>query len=151
MKQPLDHIQRPLLPWRDASDSITECGHDASKVPTITRKEFFDRLTEYGQQRTALFTCMTCSDTAKRHPTWEEDPRGALLREIEWEYRWRKVEREHRLKDELLAIQILIENNRDEFDGLLSMSMQRQEWQARKKEKAQGKVKSPHVWYPIKE
>mgnify|MGYP001599520162 CR=1 FL=1 len=37
MKEPVDHVLRPRLPWRSPSDpAITECGYDASKVKTIT-------------------------------------------------------------------------------------------------------------------
>jgi hypothetical protein len=41
-------------------------GIDAAKVKTLTREEFFQRRKDYGLQRTALMTCMTCSDTASQ-------------------------------------------------------------------------------------
>src|SRR5215510_8447013 len=88
MKEPVDHIVRPQLPWRTARDvAITECGYDASKVKAVTRVEYFARLKELGQQRTAILTCMTCSDTARRWGTWDDDARKALEREIDWECR----------------------------------------------------------------
>jgi hypothetical protein len=134
MKEPVDHIERPRLPWRDAG-TITECGFDASKVQTLTRDEFFQRLKDYGQQRTAMLTCMTCSDTAKRWGTWTDDPRNALQREIEWEwgrgYRARS-DRGMRLHDEFLAIATLIENHREEFDGFVAATEQRRDWLAKK-------------------
>ncbi len=38
VKEPVDHILRPRLPWRDGSEgAITECGYDATKVKTLTR------------------------------------------------------------------------------------------------------------------
>ncbi len=86
VKEPVDHILRPRLPWRSASDpSVTECGYDSGSVKSITREEFFQRLKDMGQQRAALFTCMTCSETARRWRTWDDDPRQALEREINWE------------------------------------------------------------------
>lgn len=132
MKEPVDHIVRPSLPWRPAGDAaITECGYDASKVKAITRPEFFSRLKDLGQQRTAMLTCMTCSDTARRWGTWEDDPRLALEREITWErgggYRAR-TDRGRRLRDELDAIAALIEAHPDEFATTMSTNIQRREW-----------------------
>ena len=143
MKQPVDHIIRPRLPWRSAGESdITECGYDASKVKALTRDEFFQRLKDYGQQRTALLTCMTCSDTAKRWKAWEEDPRTALEREINWECGWRRTDRGERLLGELVAIAALIEAHRDEFAGLLAENEQRRAW-LEKKAEMQRKPKQP--------
>lgn len=133
MKEPVDHIIRPQLPWRTSeSGAITECGYDTSKVKSITRDEFFKRLKEFGQQRTAMLTCMTCSDTAKRWGTWDDDPRLAVQREIEWErggYYYRaRDDRGRRLKNELLAVAELIEAHRDEFDAIITTGAQRREW-----------------------
>src|SRR6185437_2674654 len=86
MKEPVDHIQRPRLPWRPADEpSITECGLNAASVKTLPRADYFARLKDLGQQRTAMLTCMTCSHTATQWPTWEEDARLAVQREINWE------------------------------------------------------------------
>jgi hypothetical protein len=86
MKEPVDHILRPNLPWRSPDEgAITECGYDASKVKTLTRAEFFKGQKDLGERRTAMLTCMTCSDTARRGGTCDDDPRLALQREIEWE------------------------------------------------------------------
>lgn len=120
MKEPVDHIERPRLPWRSEGEmTITECGFDAVKVKCLTRSEFFRRLKEYGQQRTALLTCLTCMHTAQRWSTWEEDPRRALQREIEWESSWR-TDRGNLLRDELRAIVMLIKSHPDEFRGLVN-------------------------------
>src|SRR5688572_10825124 len=121
MKEPVDHIARPNLPWREPA-GMTECGHDASRVPSISREDYQHRLKDMGQQRTALLTCMTCGNTAGRWGSWEDDPRQALAREIAWErgdgYRARN-DRGQRLKDELLSIAVLIENHREEFDAII--------------------------------
>lgn len=137
MKEPVDHILRPRLPWRQSDEgAITECGYDATKVPTITREEFIRRGKELGQQRTAMLTCMTCSNAANRWRTWEDDPRLAISREVEWErggaYWNARTDRGQRLKDELIAIATLIEAHRDEFDGTLAENQRRRDWLEKK-------------------
>lgn len=138
MKEPVDHILRPRLPWRGDEGAITECGYDATKVKTLTRGDYFARLKDLGQQRTAMLTCMTCSDTARRWGTWDDDPRSAIHREIDWEcrgaayYRTRANDRGQRLRDELLAIATLVDAHRDEFDAALAVIEQRREWLAKK-------------------
>lgn len=138
MKEPVDHIERPRLPWRDPSAPVvTECGYDATKVKTLTRDEFFQREKDLGKQRTAMLTCMTCADTARRWGRWPDDPRLALQREIEWERGgayWARAreDRGQRLKDELLAIASLIEAHREEFDAHIAASEQRRDWLEKK-------------------
>lgn len=133
MKDPLDHILRPQLPWRDGEAAITECGYDGTKVKTITRAEFAQRLKDYGKQRTAMMTCMTCSDTARNYGAWDDDPRKAVQREIEWECRWRSTNKHGvRLRDELLAAAELIEQHRADFDAKVQAISQRREWNEKK-------------------
>jgi hypothetical protein len=87
---------------------------------------------------------MTCAQTAGRYGTWEEDPRLALHREIEWErggaHYFAREDRGQLLKDELLAVAALIEAHRDEFDASIKASEGRREWLARK-EAMTGKAK----------
>ena len=141
MKEPVDHIIRPQLPWRTSEEgAITECGHDASKVKAITRDEFLQRFKDFGRQRTALFTCMTCAETANRYGTWQDDPRIAIQRETVWErgeayWRVARNDRGDRLKRELLAIASLIEAHREEFDAF----QQRLNWLDKKAALAQKK------------
>jgi len=137
MKEPVDHILRPRLPWRAAdAPSITECGYDASKVPTLTREQFFQRQKDMGERRTAMMTCMTCADTARRWGTWDDDPRLAMEREITWERGnsyWRaRNDRGQLLKDELTAINALIEAHRDEFDATIAEAGRRRDWLEKK-------------------
>lgn len=134
MKEPVDHILRPALPWRAGDGAITECGYDASKVKVLTRPEYVARFKELGRQRCAMLTCMTCADTAARWGTWDDDPRTALEREVAWEgagRRWHE-DRGQRLKDELVAIAALIEAHREEFDGLVATREQRRDWLEKK-------------------
>lgn len=134
MKEPVDHILRPSLPWRSPdTPAITECGYDALKVKALSREQFFQREKEWGRQRTSLHTCMTCSDTAKRWGRWGDDPRLALQREIEWErghhyYARGREDRGHRLRDELIALAGMIENHRAEFDAAVAEIEQRRAW-----------------------
>lgn len=135
MKEPVDHILRPSLPWRLGSAAITECGYDASQVKTLTRDEAKARYKELGRQRTAMLTCMTCIETANRWGTWEDDPRQALQREITWEhggfYRARE-DRGQRLKNELQVIATMIDERRDEFLAAVSEIEQRRAWNEKK-------------------
>lgn len=146
MKEPVDHILRPALPWRTGEPGITECGFDASKVKTLTREEYVRRYKDLGQQRMALLTCMTCADTARRWGTWEDDPRRAVDREITWEwgggYRARN-DRGQRLKDELLAVAALIEAHRDEFDAHVQETVARRDWNEKKAAVARRPVVKP--------
>ena len=129
MKQPVDHIMRPCLPWRREEDVITECGYDATKVKALTRDEYAARFKDWGRQRTSLMTCITCMETNRRYARWSDDPRQAMQREIEWETSWgRGAGREQRLKDELFAIAGLIEAHREEFDSAVKLRKDKQAW-----------------------
>lgn len=146
MKEPVDHILRPQLPWRLGDGAITECGYDATQVKTLTRGQYFARLKDLGQQRSAMLTCMTCSNTAGRWRGWEGDPREALQRVIEWErggrYSYGEDKRGGRLRDELVALKQLIEAHRDEFDALVAEIADRREWNAKKQRMAE----RPKTW-----
>lgn len=138
MKEPVDHILRPQLPWRAPSaQAITECGFDASKVNTLTREEFFRREKDLGKQRMAMLTCMTCADTARRWGRWQDDPRLGMQREIEWErgsaYSSRgREDRGCLLRDELMAIADLVEAHRVEFDAAVTEIQRRRDWNDKK-------------------
>lgn len=136
MKEPVDHVLRPRLPWRSDEGAITECGYDATKVKAISRDELRARFKEFGQQRTAILTCMTCVDTAGRWSDWETDPREAIGREIEWERRGRWSDDTHsrgrRLRFELVAIAELIGAHRAEFDATMTRLEGVADWQATK-------------------
>ncbi len=142
MKEPVDHIARPRLPWRNDA-GLTECGHDAAKVKTLTREEYFARLKDMGRQRMAILTCMTCSETARRWKTWEDDPREAMGREIQWETAWRRDDRGCLLRDELQVIAGLIEAHRDEFDAAVALIQDRRAWNDKKKEAKQRPTPPP--------
>lgn len=113
MSEPLDHVRRPDLPWRDGQR--TECGRPAADfVSVISRDELMRRIKTDGMRRTAFTVCMTCMETSERWKTWVEDPVDVLSREF---YSGR---RDERLRDELLAIAALIEANREQFDEFMA-------------------------------
>lgn len=134
MKEPVDHILRPRLPWRALEDALTECGLDA-EAKTLTREEFRARLKELGKQRTAMLTCMTCMEANARWGHWADDPRQAMQREIEWEVRWGREFKEHGqlLRDELTAIAAMIDAHRDEFESMVDTLKRRRDWIDQKK------------------
>lgn len=143
MKEPVDHILRPQLPWRD-EQPMTECGYDSAKVPTLTREQYTARLRDLGQQRAAMLTCMTCANTFQRWSHWEGDPRKALGREIEWEtgggmYRPRN-DRGYRLHDELLAIADLVAAHPGEFALSVAAIEQRRSWLEKKADHEKAKT-----------
>lgn len=113
---------------------------DQLPVPAVSREEFLRRLKEEGEYRATLSTCVTCLHTAKRWPTWQEEPRLALQREIEWERpsQFHNDRRGHRLRDELLAIEALIVRHGEEFQALVDQFARRQDWIERKTRKNPG-------------
>lgn len=108
-REELEHVRRPNLPWR--TFDLTECGLDTDR-PVISRAELAAKWKAQGQQRAALTTCMTCLDTARRWPSWDEDPVRCLGRET---YGGRRGH-EDVFRAELRAIELLVEAYRDEFD-----------------------------------
>ena len=120
MKEPVDHIERPSLPWR-TGPVLTECGLPAAQVRLVTRTTFLLRVREWGQRRVALTHCMTCEQTARRWLDWSGDPRQAVEREIQWEGcgRYTNDPRGTLMRDELRAIALLIERYRVEFGDLV--------------------------------
>lgn len=77
----VQHIMRSPLPWRP-DEELTECGKpavDFAKV--ITRDQAVALYRDIGRTRFTMVTCMTCTDTANRWPTFDADPVARLFRE----------------------------------------------------------------------
>jgi hypothetical protein len=111
--EPLKHIRRPALPWRDAP--LTECGRPVGDVRAwIDRGEALAMVAKHGIRRAAFMICMTCMTTANQYPEWDDDPRGALAREF------LGAARDQELGDHLRAIGLLVAAHRAEFDDLLA-------------------------------
>jgi len=112
--QPLEHIERAQLPWRN--ERVTECGRLTNDVKSIlTREQAIAKWKRLGAQRAAMTTCMTCAQTANRQETWEESPSAVMQR---YAQHWRTPEVE-RLNRELRAIALLIDAHQYEFQELL--------------------------------
>lgn len=111
------HIERPRPPWRQEK-RLTECKRDATKVTTIARTEFVAKLAELGAQRASLSTCMTCWETARRWPTWEQDPARCLGRETGGSAYG--ADSPPVLSAELRALAALAETHREEFEAYLA-------------------------------
>lgn len=111
MTEELDHVLRPLLPWRD--ESLTECGLNPAGRAVITRDEALLKFRREGQKRAALTTCMTCLETARRWKSWDEDPVQGMTREVH------RYPSQDLVRNELWALGELVRRHRDEFDLLL--------------------------------
>ena len=120
MKTAVDHIARSVLPWRPEESGLTECGLVAASFPTITREAYQARLMDLGQQRAALFTCWTCSDTVNRWRTWGENPVSAMQRETAKYSPYRSPGDYEDFRKELVAIAALIAAHREEFDAYIA-------------------------------
>jgi hypothetical protein len=139
--EPLDHVLRPQLPWRD--DLTTECGLSGDgDRRVITRAAFLRRLKDQGKQRSAMTTCMTCWQTAGRYKDWATSPSDVMARNVNGWDETKKV----RINSELRAIVALIEAHPEEFygylDGLESTSSLADARLARRRDDARG-VKRP--------
>lgn len=112
------HVRRRSLPWREAT--LTECGLPADQHPSLSPADHAARVRRYGEQRTALMTCQTCWYTSQRYDSAQRSWLGpevltALDREIEWARRHRDAQ----LHADLMAIEVLINRHRAEFDELI--------------------------------
>jgi hypothetical protein len=124
--EPRKHVLRAGFPWRAEHDLdspghagvLLECGRDLKPgAPVMTHAEFAVMLKDYGPQRTSLFVCMTCMDTASRHAgiTWDADPVRMIGREID---RWGRTTGQFR--DELYALGELYRRHPDEFAVIMA-------------------------------
>jgi hypothetical protein len=121
VKEPVDHVAQPLLPWREASP-LTECGRDVSTVAVVlTREEAVSRFREQGVRRAALSTCMVCLETANRWADWDTDPVQAVGRETARAGRFQPTSGQFTLfRDELLALAELYRRHPEEYQTILA-------------------------------
>ena len=120
MPEPISHIARAVLPWRDASDNDTECGKPVTEFARVVTFEEASALwKKHGQQRAAFILCMTCVSTAQRwsprhaaHLTFEGEPTERISREF--------GKRREQMDRELRAMAELVTRHRDEFDDLMA-------------------------------
>jgi hypothetical protein len=110
MTETRDHVRRLDLPWRLIE--LTECGRPLADVGSwITRAALVARVKEDGIQRAAYSTCMTCLETARRWPSWDDSPTDCLMRELGYRGQSNPL-----MVAELRAVVLLIAAHRGEFD-----------------------------------
>lgn len=117
MTEPLTHIARPPLPWRESG--LTICGHPVSQFGDGLVTNLADAhaaARRLGKQRFAMTHCMTCASNVSRWATWENDPAARMAREIGY---LGMTKQEPVIVAELRAIALLIERHRDDFDELV--------------------------------
>lgn len=124
MADPLHHIARAHLPWRQGDPGMTECGRPIEelvngRVWSLDEAQGFQ--SRMGSTRFAMVVCMTCLSRAGRWTTWAQSPGGMIQRAL----RTSSPAETARLTAELRAIALLIEAHRVEFDetvaGLLAV------------------------------
>lgn len=116
--EPLTHISRTPLPWRDPGKTV--CGHPIAQYPDHLVVNLADARAmqkRLGKQRFALAICMTCAHNVGHWASWDENPFGRMQREVTG---GGFGKREPELEAELRAIATLIAARRDEFDGLVA-------------------------------
>lgn len=115
--QPLTHILRTPLPWRESGKTI--CGKPVGQYAdglVVNLPDAQATVRRLGKQRFALLFCMTCASNADRWSSWEDNPRGRLARELGYEG---LTKTDPIIDHELRAIVRLIEVHRGEFDELV--------------------------------
>jgi hypothetical protein len=115
---PRHHIERSRLPWRVEAD--TECGRPIAEIAedfVVTREDAVRFWKDQGQQRAALYFCVTCVQTANRWQSWEDDPAQRLGRELQ-SAGWGFGQTHDLIRAELRAIEALIATYPDEFATL---------------------------------
>lgn len=115
--EPLTHIARTSLPWRDSG--LTICGKPVAQYAAGLVVNLADArvsVRRLGKQRFAMTHCMTCASNADRWTEWDDDPRERMAREIGY---LGMTKTDPIIDAELRAIALLIASHRDEFDALV--------------------------------
>lgn len=114
MSEPMAHVIREPLPWQ-GEPTVTECGRPLNDVKEfITRAAMIAKVKREGHTRAAYTSCMTCWQTADRHPLWADNPCAAVERVYH-------VYGPHpELRNELVALAALVEQHRAEYDVLVA-------------------------------
>ena len=115
--EPLTHIARPPLPWRDSG--LTICGKPVTQYAdglVVNIADARAAVRRLGKSRFAMTHCMTCANNADRWWTWEENPGARMAREIGY---LGMTKAEPIIHTELRVMALLIERYRDEFDEMV--------------------------------
>jgi hypothetical protein len=121
---PLDHLQRAMPPWH-TGPPLTECGRLVADVASVTdRAQLKAKVARLGQQRASFSTCMTCANMAGRVEMWERRPDAVVERWVCGSvFRGAGIDgatpAADRMRHELLALGLLVEAHREEFERLV--------------------------------
>lgn len=115
-EEPVKHIARPPLPWRDPALVDTECGRPSQDfAAVVSQAEAAAEVKRDGIQRARYGFCMTCIDRLRWDglTAWDTNPSKRLGREIGHH------RREALLNKELRALAELATQHADEFRALV--------------------------------
>lgn len=122
---PLDHLQRVMPPWW-TGPALTECGRVVADVVNVVDRDALKaKFAKQGKQRASFSTCMTCANLYQRPGSWERYPIDVLHRALEgsrYRVRGRDANGESAadlMRRELLALGMLVEEHREEFERLI--------------------------------
>ena len=119
---PLEHLLRTLPPW-NTGPQMTECGRPVSDVQAVvSRAEVEAKIARVGKQRAAFSTCMTCAQTSDRY----RHDTGGKLSAVErwaqgaWRQKYDPTENGNRQQRELMAVEMLLAEYREEFESYVA-------------------------------
>lgn len=115
MREPLKHIARTPLPWRESGKTV--CGKLIAQYAdglVMSLEDAAAMSRSMGKQRFALVICMTCAHNANRWTRWEDNPVARMEREVTG---GAFGKREPIFDHELRSIADLIAAHREEFDA----------------------------------
>lgn len=118
--EPLRHIIRPPLPWREAT--LTVCGRPVGELDphvVIGVDEAFEMRRRLGVQRLAVVICMTCASHHTNWSTWDRNPIRRMGSELSSTFSRKSGGTRTLVEAELRAVAALIAAHRDEFDSIV--------------------------------
>lgn len=111
-KPVVTHLLRVRLPW--STTDKTECGKDPEQFKRVcSRADAVRRWKEIGQGRAQYEFCMTCVQTANRHPEFKDQPVAATKRGSYW----MTEAHDARAVAELRAVALVLDTHREEFEA----------------------------------
>lgn len=119
---PLDHLERVMPPWH-TGPALTECGRPVADVKSIVARDALKaKFAAQGKRRASFSTCMTCADLFGRTAAWEQRPEDVVERHVRGAGMRRygsPTDDGDRRRRELLALGLLVDEHREEFEQLV--------------------------------
>ena len=122
--EPLRHIVRTSLPWREATKTI--CGKPITQYApglVLSLGEARALVRDLGKQRAAFVLCMTCASYTDRWAEWESNPVARMEREV---VGGAFGSADPQIEAELRAIGLLVARHPDEFAELVRSFVDRE-------------------------